>query len=550
MEDLYLGDIYPSNDDVPASKSYSSYRSAVTTLSSSTPAVEHPLLPPSSTVTTAEVSDPLIVTPRGSRSPLESASYADVISSSFHDGYSESNVNGMLEEESTVSPRSQSSSSDYLKITVSSPQKEVESSNSIVPGGNTYVTYLITTKTDILDYRGLDFSVRRRFKDVVTLSDRLSDGYRGLFIPPRPDKSLVESQVMQKQEFVEQRRAELEKYLKRLARHPVIGKCDELRVFLTVQGKLPLPTSIDVASRVLDGAVRLPKQLLGESTSVIEPEEVVQPAKNGKDLLRFLKELKQSVTNDWGNSRSPLEEDDKEFLEKKGKLLELEQQLSNTSKQAELLVKAQQDIGDTMGELGLTLIKLTKFESEHTELNTQKTRAADIKTVATTAIKSSRLYRELNSQAVKHLETLQEYMGLMFAVHNAFSDRSNAILTLQTLVSELHSLRLRTEKLETASSKLFGSDKSRIRKFQELNNAIKVTDDAKSCAIREYERIKIGSLQENNRSEIQRLDEERQTDFIKMLTGFVTTQVSYTEKIANEWVKVADQTTIYAKKRM
>ncbi|XP_073022252.1 sorting nexin 2B-like isoform X2 [Primulina eburnea] len=545
MEDLYLGDIYPSNDDVPASKSYSSYRSAVTTLSSSTPAVEHPLLPPSSTVTTAEVSDPLIVTPRGSRSPLESASYADVISSSFHDGYSESNVNGMLEEESTVSPRSQSSSSDYLKITVSSPQKEVESSNSIVPGGNTYVTYLITTKTDILDYRGLDFSVRRRFKDVVTLSDRLSDGYRGLFIPPRPDKSLVESQVMQKQEFVEQRRAELEKYLKRLARHPVIGKCDELRVFLTVQGKLPLPTSIDVASRVLDGAVRLPKQLLGESTSVIEPEEVVQPAKNGKDLLRFLKELKQSVTNDWGNSRSPLEEDDKEFLEKKGKLLELEQQLSNTSKQAELLVKAQQDIGDTMGELGLTLIKLTKFESEHTELNTQKTRAADIKTVATTAIKSSRLYRELNSQAVKHLETLQEYMGLMFAVHNAFSDRSNAILTLQTLVSELHSLRLRTEKLETASSKLFGSDKSRIRKFQELNNAIKVTDDAKSCAIREYERIK-----ENNRSEIQRLDEERQTDFIKMLTGFVTTQVSYTEKIANEWVKVADQTTIYAKKRM
>ncbi|XP_073270184.1 sorting nexin 2B-like isoform X3 [Primulina huaijiensis] len=477
MEDLYLGDIYPYNDDVAASKSYSSYRSAVTALSSSTPAVEHPLLPPSSTVTTAEVSDPLILTPRGSRSPLESASYADVISSSFHDGFSESNVNGMLEEESTVSPRSQSSSSEYLKITVSSPQKEVESSNSIVPGGNTYVTYLITTKTDILDYRGSDFSVRRRFKDVVTLSDRLSDGYRGLFIPPRPDKSLVESQVMQKQEFVEQRRAELEKYLKRLARHPVIGKCDELRVFLTVQGKLPLPTSIDVASRVLDGAVRLPKQLLGESTSVIEPEEVVQPAKNGKDLLRFLKELKQSVTNDWGNSRSPLEVDDKEFLEKKGKLLELEQQLSNTSKQ----------------------------------------------------------------------ETLQEYMGLMFAVHNAFSDRSNALLTLQTLVSELHSLRLRTEK---ASSKLFGSDKSRIRKFQELNNAIKVTDDAKSCAIREYERIKIGSLQENNRSEIQRLDEERQADFIKMLTGFVTTQVAYTEKIANEWVKVADQTTMYAKKRM
>ncbi|XP_073057714.1 sorting nexin 2B-like [Primulina eburnea] len=538
-----MEDIYPSHDDVSTSKSFSSYRSAMTTLSSSSPAVEHPLLPPTSTATAAGVYDPLLLTPRAS--PLESPSCADVIYIPFHDGLSESNDNGTLEEESTVSPRSQSSSSECLKITVSSPQKEVESSSSIVPGGNTYVTYLITTKTDILDYRGSDFCVRRRFKDVVTLSDRLREVYRGLFIPPRPDKSVVESQVMQKHEFVEQRRVELEKYLKRLARHPVIRKCDDLRVFLTVQGKTPLPTSIDVASRVLDGAARLPKRLLGESTSVIEPEEVVQPAKKGKDLLRFFKELKQSVVNDWGNSRSPLEEDDEEFLEKKEKLLELEQQLSNASKQAESLVKAQQDIGDTMGELGLSLIKITKFNSEHAELNTQRTRAADIKNVAITAIKSSRLYRELNSQIVKHLETLQEYMGLMFAVHNAFYDRSSALLTLQTLVSELHSLRSRTEKLETASSILFGTDKSRILKLRELNNAIKVTDAAKTRAIREYEWIK-----ENNRSEIQRLDEERQADFIKMLTGFVTTQVAYTEQIANEWAKVADQTSMYAKERM
>lgn len=231
------------------------------------------------------------------------------------------------------SPGSQSSSSEYLRISVSDPQKEVESSNSIVPGGNTYVTYLITTSTNILDYGGSDFCVRRRFKDVVTLSDRLSEGYRGFFIPPRPDKSLVESQVMQKQEFVEQRRVELEKYLRRLARHPVIKKSDELRVFLTVHGRMPLPPSIDVASRMLDGAVRLPKQLLGESRSVIEPQDVVHPAKGGRDMLRFFKELKQSVVNDWGNLRPPVEEEDKEFLEKKEKLWDLEQQLTNASKQ-------------------------------------------------------------------------------------------------------------------------------------------------------------------------------------------------------------------------
>ncbi|KAG8371531.1 hypothetical protein BUALT_Bualt13G0097600 [Buddleja alternifolia] len=543
LDDHNSGDVDVDVDvevEVSSSKSYSNYRSAMTTISSS--AAEHPLLsPPSIATTTAVVSDPLLFPPQNQA--LDSPSYADVIISPFHDKLPESNGSGDFSKEVTVSPpRSQVSGQDYLRITVSNPQKEVESSNSIVPGGNTYVTYLITTSTNILDYGGSDFSVRRRFKDVVTLSDRLCEGYRGFFIPPRPDKSVVESQVMQKQDFVEQRRVELEKYLRRLAGHPMIKKSDELRVFLTVQGRMPLPTSIDVASRVLDGAVRLPSQLLGESRSVVEPQDVVQPAKGGRDLLRFFKELKQSVVNDWGNSRPPVEEEDKEFLEKKEKLWDLEQQLNNASKQAESLVKAQQDMGETMGELGLAFIKLTKFENEQAVLNTQRVRASDMKSVATSAVKASRLYRELNAQTVKHFDTLHEYMGLMLAVHNAFSDRSSALLTVQTLISELSSLHSRAEKLETASSKIFGGDKSRIHKLEELKDAIRVTEDAKGCAIREYERIK-----ENNRSEIQRLDRERQDDFVNMLKGFVTSQVAYSEKIANEWAKVAEETSKYAK---
>lgn len=331
------------NGDVSTSKSYSNYRSALTTFSSS--AAEHPLLSPPSVATTPAVSDPLLF-PTHNPS-LDSPSYADVIFSPFEGTFSE--PNGSVEisgaEPSLSPPGSQSSSSEYLRISVSSPQKEVESSNSIVPGGNTYVTYLITTSTNVPDYGGADFSVRRRFKDVVTLSDRLSESYRGFFIPPRPDKSVVESQVMQKQDFVEQRRVELEKYLRRLARHPVIKKSDELRVFLTVQGRMPLPTSIDVASRMLDRAVRLPKQLLGETRSVIEPQDVVHPAKGGRDMLRFFKELKQSVVNDWGNLRPPVEEEDKEFLEKKGKLWDLEQQITNASKQ---VIRHQSPVFTTM----------------------------------------------------------------------------------------------------------------------------------------------------------------------------------------------------------
>ncbi|XP_014504957.1 sorting nexin 2B-like isoform X2 [Vigna radiata var. radiata] len=538
MENLALHD---SDHDAGKSTFSSAYRSAFTTFSESN---HHPLSPP--IVSTPADSDPLLSPPQYFPNPnspdassyIDPPSYAEAVFTSF-DG----ETNGVDAPSPSLSlsvSRSPSSSSEFLNITVSNPIKEQETSNSIVPGSNSYVTYLITTTTNIPEFgaSGAEFGVRRRFRDVVTLSDRLAEAYRGFFIPPRPDKSVVESQVMQKQEFVEQRRVALEKYLRRLAAHPVIRKSDELRVFLQVQGRLPLPSTTDVASRVLDGAAKLPKQLLGES--VIAPHEVVQPARGGRDLMRLFKELRQSVANDWGGSRPPVVEEDKEFLEKKEKINELELQINGASQQAESLVKAQQDMGETMGELGLAFIKLTKFENEEAILNTQRVRAADMKGLATAAVKASRLFRELNAQTVKHLDTLHEYLGLMLAVHSAFSERSSALLTVQTLLSELSALQSRAEKLEAASSKIFGADKSRVRKLEELQETIRVTEDAKNVATREYERIK-----EHNRSELERIDKERQVDFLNMLKGFVVNQVGYNEKIANVWTKVVEDTRGY-----
>ncbi|CAF2118801.1 BnaA03g55530D [Brassica napus] len=479
----------------------------------------HNLSPPPIIVTPAD-SDPLSLPPNGGTSYIEPPSYADVVFSPFDDSDDSSDT-------LSRSPSS-SSSSDYIKITVSSPQKEQETASSMLSGGSTYVTYLITTRTNLPEYKGSDFTVRRRFRDVVALGDRLAESYKGFCIPPRPDKSVVESQVMQRQEFVEQRRVALEKYLRRLAAHPVIRCSDELKVFLQVEGKLPLTLQMGtgVASRVLDGGV-----------SVVE---VAQPARSGRDLFRLFKELRQSVSNDWGGVRPAVVEEDKEFLVRKEKMHDLEKEIINASQQAETLVKAQQDMGETMGELGLAFIKLTKFENEEAVFNSQRARANDMKNLATAAVKASRFYRELNSQTVKHLDTLHDYLGVMMAVQGAFADRASALLTVQTLLSEVSSLEGRAEKLEAASSKVFGGDKSRIKKIEELKEIIKATEDAKNVAIRDYERIK-----ENNRSEVERLDRERRADFLNMMKGFVVNQVGYAEKMANVWAKVAEETSQY-----
>lgn len=58
-----------------------------------------------------------------------------------------------------------------------------------------------------------------------------------------------------------------------------------------------------------------------------------------------------------------------------------------------------------MGQLGLAFVKLTKFETDHAIFDSQRTRATDMKNVATASVKASRLYRELNAQTVKHLVT-------------------------------------------------------------------------------------------------------------------------------------------------
>jgi hypothetical protein len=88
-------------------------------------------------------------------------------------------------------------------------------------------------------------------------------------------------------------------------------------------------------------------------------------------------------------------------------------------------------------------------------------------------------------------DTLHEHLSIMLSVHTAFGDRASALLTVQTLMSDLTSLQSRIEKLEAAASKIFGGDRARLRRVEELKETIRATEDAKFCALREYERIKV-----------------------------------------------------------
>jgi hypothetical protein len=91
-------------------------------------------------------------------------------------------------------------------------------------------------------------------------------------------------------------------------------------------------------------------------------------------------------------------------------------------------------------------------------------------------------------------DTIHKYLETMTSVHNAFTDRSNALLHIQSLSSDLFTLHSRVAKLESVSSRGIDQERSRYQKVAELKETIRTAEDAKSRARKDYELIKVNHL--------------------------------------------------------
>ncbi|KAJ3604529.1 hypothetical protein NHX12_029269 [Muraenolepis orangiensis] len=104
-------------------------------------------------------------------------------------------------------------------------------------GMNAYMAY----KTSMSLFKTKQFSVKRRFSDFLGLHGKLASKYLhvGYLVPPAPEKSIVGMTKVKvgkddqsSNEFVEKRRAALERYLMRTVKHPVLLKDPDLLQFL------------------------------------------------------------------------------------------------------------------------------------------------------------------------------------------------------------------------------------------------------------------------------------------------------------------------------
>ncbi|XP_061384292.1 sorting nexin-2-like [Danaus plexippus] len=144
-------------------------------------------------------------------------------------------------------------------ITITEPQK-------IGEGMSSYVAYRVITKTNMPIFSKLDFAVLRRFSDFLGLHEKLTEKYlrSGRIIPPAPEKSIMGTTKLKmsstpstesangspsvQSQFVERRRAALERFLNRVAQHPVLCIDPDFREFLESDTELPKATSTSALS--------------------------------------------------------------------------------------------------------------------------------------------------------------------------------------------------------------------------------------------------------------------------------------------------------------
>ncbi|PSC68192.1 sorting nexin 2A [Micractinium conductrix] len=430
-----------------------------------------------------------------------------------------------------------------LELWVTDPVRRI--GDSVIPGfTSTHYEYLVASSSEGARGRRR-VEVRRRFKDFVALADLLAITQRGYFVFPRPDKNTLDQQLG-KSDFVESRRAELERYLRKLAAHPVVGRCEELRVFLETEGNLagsfPWQQLQPLRGSLLEGIGRLPRQLIGSDSSVPSTVEAQQNARNTSDLLRRFRELGERMRQEY-KEPPVLGEQEARLRERRAGVEEYAEKLAVASRRAEALVKEFEEMGAVIGDLGLSLVKLGKFEEEegakcgrYTELGVGAAAvAADARRAGLAAVRHSRLARAANAQSMEALEPLHDELAMSPAVVAALREREAALLTAQSIEEDLDKRRRAAGQLEEAGARRVGGDAAKARKVAALQNDVAALEAALEAAKQEY-----GRVTERNLQELERSRQERSSEFARLVRGLAEVNALYGQRCLDIWRGVGE----------
>lgn len=368
----------------------------------------------------------------------------------------------------------------FLIASVSDPVK-------LGNGVQAYISYRVSTKTNMAEYRGPEKIVIRRYNDFVWLQERLAEKYKGVFIPPLPEKSAVEK-FRFSAEFIELRRRALDVFLNRITSHPQLRLSEDLRNFLQADEELWAAEK----ARTQEGSVF---------------------QKRPGDFMQIFKDVQSKVTDIVLGKDKPAEESNPDYEKLKHYILELEDHLGEAQKQSFRLAKHHKDLGQALLDFGKAIKALGSCEGANlgrafTELGSQS------------ELLSSKLQKQGQDLMMNFEEPLKEYVRTVQSIKTVMTDRAQAF-------------RQQRELMEAAKLKEINLEKLRVVRPDKLAEA---EADFKETRIQSEEACKrFEVIVKSMHQEMVRFQDQRTRDLSIVFYEFARTQAQVAKDTADTW---------------
>ncbi|CAN0847240.1 Sorting nexin 1 [Linum grandiflorum] len=375
------------------------------------------------------------------------------------------------------SPRSPSSE-PYLSVSVTDPVK-------LGNGVQAYISYRVITKTNLPGYQGPEKIVIRRYSDFVWLHDRLFDKYKGVFIPPLPEKSAIEK-FRFSAEFIEMRRQALDIFINRIASHQELQASEDLRTFL---------------------------QADEETMERLRSQESSYFKSKPRDWLQIFKDVQSKMSDVVLGKEKPVEESNPEYEKLKHYIFELENHLAEAQKHAYRLVKRHIELGQSLSDFGKAAKLLGACEADalgkaFTEMG------------AKSEALSVRLQKEANQLLMNFEEPMKDYVHAVQSIKATIAERTNAFRHQCELAETMKLKELNLNKLMLMRSDKVGEAEIEYKELEA---------DSQEAA-RTFE-----SIVRLMNGEIVRFQEEKTIDMGKAFHEFAKGQACLANSIADAW---------------
>eukprot|EP00092_Neocalanus_flemingeri_P003089 GFUD01003300.1.p1 GENE.GFUD01003300.1~~GFUD01003300.1.p1 ORF type:complete len:586 (-),score=266.19 GFUD01003300.1:187-1797(-) len=372
---------------------------------------------------------------------------------------------------------------EFIEIKVTSPHKVGE-------GMSSYMAYKVTTNTNLSYFKKSKPEVNRRFSDFLGLRDKLTEKYlqNGRIIPPAPDKSVVgmtkvkmskEDDSSNQSEFVEKRRAALERYINRTARHPSLRVDPDFREFLELDAELPKANQTAALS--------------------------------GKNVMKLFSKVGDRVSL----YTTKMEETDQWFEEKTVMIDNLDLQLRKLLVATESLTDYRKALSGHTYSLSKSLGMLGSAE-DNSKL------AAVISQLAEVEEKVEKVHEQQAKDDFYLLsELIHDYIGLVGSVKDAFNERVKAWQSWQSVQRDLNKRRENKVKAELASKQ---------DRVNQLRQEIAENERQLDMAQENFEKIS-----RIVKKEFEAFDVKKCKDFKNTITEYLENMLKSQESLVTHW---------------